>query len=126
MLYCLSLCSLHSCMGCSVNFQFMLLLLHCLAISYGQYIKLFEGNTPCRKLCLFIDQLPFLTTVFNKVFLCTIQSSNILLVGLFKSFIQHCFSGRFSDSTVPEDAGIEPRIFATFALAVSSNSLTSR
>jgi hypothetical protein len=30
--------------------------------------------------------------------------------------IQHCFICRPSDSTVPEDAGIEPRIVATTAL----------
>ncbi len=33
-------------------------------------------------------------------------------------FIQHCFICRPSDSTVPEDPGIEPRTVATFALAV--------
>jgi hypothetical protein len=32
--------------------------------------------------------------------------------------IQHCFICRPSDSTVSEDAGIEPRIIATTALAV--------
>ncbi len=32
--------------------------------------------------------------------------------------IQHCFICRPSDSTVSEDAGIEPRTVATFALAV--------
>jgi hypothetical protein len=32
--------------------------------------------------------------------------------------IQHCFICRLSDSTVSEDAGIEPRTVATAALAV--------
>jgi hypothetical protein len=32
--------------------------------------------------------------------------------------IQHCFICRNSDSTVSEDAGIEPRTVATKALAV--------
>jgi hypothetical protein len=32
-------------------------------------------------------------------------------------FIQHCLICRSSDSTVPEDAGIEPRTAATLALA---------
>ncbi len=32
--------------------------------------------------------------------------------------IQHCFICRPSDSTVPTDAGIEPRTVATCALAV--------
>jgi hypothetical protein len=32
--------------------------------------------------------------------------------------IQHCFICRPSESTVSEDAGIEPRAFATSALAV--------
>jgi hypothetical protein len=33
-------------------------------------------------------------------------------------YIQHCFNCRPSDSTVPTDAGIEPRAVATDALAV--------
>ncbi len=43
------------------------------------------------------------------------------------SFIQHCFICRPSDSTVSEDAGIEPMTVATSALAVrhSSHSATS-
>jgi hypothetical protein len=32
--------------------------------------------------------------------------------------IQHCFICRLSDSTVSEDAGIEPRTVATMALVV--------
>jgi hypothetical protein len=46
---------------------------------------------------------------------------NIFLGGFFYSFsynIQHCFICRPSDSTVPTDAGIEPRTVATCALAV--------
>ncbi len=38
--------------------------------------------------------------------------------------IQHCFICRHSDSTVSEDAGIEPRTVATTALA--SDALTTR
>jgi hypothetical protein len=38
---------------------------------------------------------------------------------LFLSYcIQHCFISHPSDSTVPTDAGIEPRTVATGALAV--------
>jgi hypothetical protein len=42
-------------------------------------------------------------------------------------FVQHCFICRPSDSTVSEDAGIEPRTVATSAMAVrrSSHSATS-
>jgi hypothetical protein len=36
----------------------------------------------------------------------------------FLYYIQHCFICRPSDSTVPTDAGIEPRTFATAVLAV--------
>ncbi len=36
----------------------------------------------------------------------------------FSYYIQHCFIFRPSDSTVPTDAGIEPRTVATSALAV--------
>ncbi len=35
----------------------------------------------------------------------------------FSYYIQHCFICRPSDSTVPTDAGIEPRTVATGALA---------
>jgi hypothetical protein len=34
----------------------------------------------------------------------------------FSYYIQHCFICRHSDSTVPTDAGIEPRTVATSAL----------
>jgi hypothetical protein len=46
---------------------------------------------------------------------------------MYRYFIQHCFIGRPSESTVSEDAGIEPRTVATSALAVrrSSHSATS-
>ncbi len=37
--------------------------------------------------------------------------------------IQHCFICRPSDSTVPTDAGIEPRTVATGALALGSQTL---
>jgi hypothetical protein len=47
---------------------------------------------------------------------------NIFLGDFFLFFsayiIQHCFICRPSDSTVPTDAGIEPRTVATGALAV--------
>ncbi len=46
----------------------------------------------------------------------------IFFWGIFFTFvqynIQHCFICRPSDSTVPTDAGIEPRTVATGALAV--------
>ncbi len=46
----------------------------------------------------------------------------IFFGGIFSLFfpyvIQHCFICRPSDSTVPTDAGIEPRTVATGALAV--------
>ncbi len=52
---------------------------------------------------------------------CTIFFINIFW-GIFSFFlsyyIQHCFICRPSDSTVPTDAGIEPRTVATGALAV--------
>jgi hypothetical protein len=39
---------------------------------------------------------------------------------VFKYFIQHCFICRPSDSTVSEDAGIEPRliIFCDFGIGI--------
>ncbi len=40
--------------------------------------------------------------------------------------IQHCFICRLSGSTVSEDAGIEPRTVATFALAVKRSSHSAR
>ncbi len=40
--------------------------------------------------------------------------------------IQHCFICRPSESTVPEDAGIEPRTVATTALAVRRSNHSAR
>ncbi len=40
--------------------------------------------------------------------------------------IQHCFICRHSDSTVPEDVGIEPRTVATTTLAVRRSNQTTR
>jgi hypothetical protein len=40
--------------------------------------------------------------------------------------IQHCFICRPSDSTVSEDAGIEPRTVATTALAVRRSNYSAR
>jgi hypothetical protein len=40
--------------------------------------------------------------------------------------IQHCFICRTSDSTVAEDAGIEPRTVATTALAVRRSNQSAR
>jgi hypothetical protein len=41
-------------------------------------------------------------------------------------FTQHCFVCRPLDSTVSEDAGIEPRTVATLALAVRRSKLSAR
>ncbi len=41
-----------------------------------------------------------------------------LNINFFSHYIQHCFICRPSDSTVPTDAGIEPKTVATDALAV--------
>jgi hypothetical protein len=43
-----------------------------------------------------------------------------------KYFIQHCFICRPSDSMVFEDAGIQPRTFATLALPVSRSDDSAR
>ncbi len=45
---------------------------------------------------------------------------------LFMYGIQHCFICRPSDSTVSEDAGIEPRTVATTALAVRRSNQSAR
>ncbi len=45
---------------------------------------------------------------------------------IFKYLTQHCFICRPSDSTVPEDAGIEPRTVATLALALTLYNLSAR
>ncbi len=53
---------------------------------------------------------------------CTMYSLNLYEVyrGIFLYFFfQHCFICRSSDSTVLENAGIEPRTVATLALVVS-------
>jgi hypothetical protein len=40
--------------------------------------------------------------------------------------VQHCFICRPSDSTVSEDAGIQPRTVATLALAVRRSTVSTR
>ncbi len=45
---------------------------------------------------------------------------------IFLCFIQHCFICRPSDSTVSEDAGIEPWTVATSALAVRRSNHSAR
>ena len=66
---------------------------------------------------------PYYEVIFFFFFL------NIFL-GDFFSFvqyiIQHCFICRPSDSTVPTDAGIEPRTVATVALAVRRSNHQAR
>ncbi len=44
----------------------------------------------------------------------------------FLYFIKHCFICRLSDSTVSEDAGIEPRTVATLVLAVRRSNHSAR
>jgi hypothetical protein len=45
-----------------------------------------------------------------------LKSSLFVVKETFKYFIQKCFICRLRDSTVSEDAGIEPRSVATLAL----------
>jgi hypothetical protein len=52
----------------------------------------------------------------KKFFFLNIFLGDFFLFCLYN--IQHCFICRPSDSTVPTDAGIEPRTVATGALAV--------
>jgi hypothetical protein len=50
----------------------------------------------------------------------------LLFVLIFSYVIQQCFICRLSDSTVSEDAGIEPRTVATLAMAVRHSSHSAR
>ncbi len=53
-------------------------------------MELFAGNIPSRNLCMFIDLLSISYRCLQEcinVFIGTIQSSNILLVGLFKGTV---------------------------------------
>ena len=47
-------------------------------------------------------------------------------LGFFMYCIQHCFICRLSDSTVSEDAGIEPSTVATLALAARRSNHSAR
>jgi hypothetical protein len=68
----------------------------------------------------------FLRIAFTSNFLFPHQHIVIRWKNFFKGFIfiffmydiQHCFICRPSDSTVPEDAGIEPRTVSTTALTL--------
>jgi hypothetical protein len=51
---------------------------------------------------------------------------DLFLVFLLMYVIQHCFICRPSDSTVSEDAGIEPRTVATLALTARRSNHLAR
>ncbi len=55
-----------------------------------------------------------------------VQDEKLLQGDFFYDDIQHCFICRLSDSTVSEDAGIEPRTVATMALAVKRSIHSAR
>jgi hypothetical protein len=78
---------------------------------------------PASLICLLLGR-----NLFKGMATMTFTISYYFLGGFIFSFsycIQHCFICRPSDSTVPTDAGIEPRTVATSALAVRrSNALT--
>ncbi len=57
---------------------------------------------------------------------CRLWKGDIWIFFLFMYDIQHCFICRPSDSTVLEDAGIEPRTVATTALAVRRSRRSAR
>jgi hypothetical protein len=72
----------------------------------------FIGRKPrCRDLFLCENaRKKYQDYIFTKV------KNKTNLFFIFMYVIQHCFICRPSDSAVSEDAGIEPRIFATLAL----------
>jgi hypothetical protein len=59
-----------------------------------------------------------------QIFRETLKQGDFLVFFLcmYRYFIQHCFICRPFESTVSEDAGIEPRTVATSALAVTRSS----
>jgi hypothetical protein len=48
------------------------------------------------------------------------------IFSFFMYFIQHCFIGRSSESTLSDDAGIEPRTVATLALSMRRSNHSAR
>jgi hypothetical protein len=59
-----------------------------------------------------LQHIPSFTYIFScvNIFFC------IFWGDFFSDYIQHCFICRLSDSTVPTDAGIEPRTVGALAL----------
>ncbi len=68
-----------------------------------------------RRKIQFLFNLFFCVSIFTIIFFFTNFLGDFLF---FSYYIQHCFICRPSDSTVPRDAGIEPRTVATGALTV--------
>ncbi len=64
----------------------------------------------------------------NEIFIIFLQGDFYWIFYVCRYFIQHCFICRPSDSTLSENAGIEPRTVATSAFTVrrSSYSATSK
>ncbi len=84
------------------------------AVKSTQKINLFDCNNLSYK-------LTFIITIY-----CAVFKEGFFGLFLFMYDIQHCFICRHSDSTVSEDAGIEPRTGTTTALAVRRSNHLAR
>jgi hypothetical protein len=83
-------------------------------------IKILQKKDRQIKVC-FKKQSP----IVSFFFLCFFNKQGVFL-DIFMNYIQHCFICHPSDSTVSEDAGIEPRTVATLALAVGRSNHSAR
>ncbi len=89
---------------------------------YKYCLTLSQNSPKCRlgKCC----NVPILFRSIYIFFFCL--NGGFLHFFLFLYDIQHCFIWHPSDSTVSEDAGIEPRTIATTALAVRRSNHSAR
>jgi hypothetical protein len=110
----------HSVTNCDKNFSLFIFTSPC-------SLHLWFTTLYCH--CFFILKLP-LALQGSQVFFSYSSLASVYLTGRLLYFFQHCFTCRPSDSTVPEEAGIEPRIepriVATLALAVRRSILSAR
>jgi hypothetical protein len=71
---------------------------------------------PC--MCLFSILVSYINPLRQSLKFTLIVKGDFWILFSFRPDIPHCFICRPSDSTVSEDAGIEPRTVATMALTV--------
>jgi len=98
--------------------------------SWPKVMRIRKRNTDCTMYILInwslVSWLSIICKYFKNHGLESLKGNFLKLKTFFMYNIQHCFICHPSDSTVSEDAGIEPRTVATTALAVIRSNHSAR